>query len=41
MVVYTVLFAATTLFLLSAAVKWFRELRTWSLPGHGESGSVR
>jgi phosphatidylglycerophosphate synthase len=41
MVVYTVLFAATTLFLLSAAVKWFRELRAWSLPGHGESESVR
>jgi phosphatidylglycerophosphate synthase len=41
MVVYTLLFAATTLFLLSAAAKWFRELRAWSLAGHGEHGSLR
>lgn len=30
MVVYTLVFAATALFLLLAAVKWFRELRAWS-----------
>ena len=41
MVVYTVLFAATTVFLVSAAVKWFRELTAWSVPRHGESGGVR
>jgi phosphatidylglycerophosphate synthase len=37
-VVYTVLFAATTLFLLLAAAKWFRELNSWSLsaPAHEE-----
>jgi hypothetical protein len=29
-VVYTALFAATTLFLLLAAAKWFRELNSWS-----------
>ncbi|MDQ1584402.1 MAG: hypothetical protein QOF36_2456 [Microbacteriaceae bacterium] len=31
-VVYTLLFAATGLFLLLAAVKWFRELSSWSHP---------
>ncbi|MEO6944864.1 MAG: CDP-alcohol phosphatidyltransferase family protein [Lacisediminihabitans sp.] len=39
MVVYTLLFVATTLFLLGAVVKWFRELRAWPLPGQGENGS--
>ena len=39
MVVYTVLFAATTLFLLGAAVKWFRELRAWSPTDHSERES--
>jgi hypothetical protein len=34
-VVYTVVFAATTVFLALAAVRWFRELRGW------ESSSVR
>lgn len=29
-VVYTLIFAATTAFLLLAAVKWFRELRSWT-----------
>lgn len=31
-VVYTLLFAATTVFLLLAAAKWFRELSSWSRP---------
>ena len=30
MVIYTLIFAATTLFLIFAAVKWFRELNSWA-----------
>ena len=40
-IVYTALFAATTLFLLLAAVKWFNELSAWSRVEPGRSGGAR
>ena len=38
MVVYSVIFAATALFLLLAAVKWFRELAGWPRHPGAEKG---
>lgn len=40
-VVYTVLFAATTVFLLLAAAKWFRELNSWSRCTTVQDGDLR
>ena len=39
MVVYTLIFAATTLFLALAAVKWFRELSSWAPRSTNEGAS--
>ena len=36
-VVYSLLFVATTAFLLLASAKWFRELCAWSGPSSGNS----
>jgi phosphatidylglycerophosphate synthase len=39
-VVYSLLFVATTAFLLLASAKWFRELRAWSGPSSDNTGSA-
>lgn len=38
---YSLLFVATTAFLLLAVAKWFRELRAWSRPMSDRPGSTR